>query len=108
MPLAPRVAVAFAAAVLALAPLATPTRAALTCPACTPLDDAGGPPHLGTWPLGLYPGASNTPPPAHAALAAAAAANVVPRGTSGAPSANGWIGLLSIGMSNTNQEFATF
>jgi FlgD Ig-like domain len=81
---------------------------AQTCPSCTPLDDVSGPPHRGVWLLGLYPGSSNAPPPAHAALATSAAANIVPRNASGAPSAAGWIGMLSIGMSNTNQEFATF
>src|SRR6185503_2883415 len=62
----------------------------------------------GTWAPGLYPNLSNTPPPAHLALATAAAAGVVPRDAAGAPNFSGWIGFLSIGMSNCNQEFATF
>jgi len=101
--------VATAATFVAIAlVIASSPAVAQTCPTCVPLDDAGGPPHLGVWPLGLYPGASNVPPPAHAALAAAAAASVVPRDAAGAPSASGWIGMLSIGMSNCNQEFAAF
>jgi hypothetical protein len=87
--------------------VATPV-GAQTCPSCVPLDDPSGPPHRGVWPLGLYPGSSNTPPPAHAALATTAVANIVPRDASGAANPSGWIGMLSIGMSNTNQEFSTF
>ena len=78
------------------------------CIGCTPLDDAGGAVYLGTSPPGLYPGPSNAPPPAHLALAMAATADVVPRDSNGAPHPFGWIGFLSIGMSNCNQEFATF
>ena len=58
--------------------------------------------------MGLYPGGANTPPTAHTTLAQAAAAQVVPRDAGGAPSAGGLIGFVSIGMSNTNQEFAAF
>lgn len=57
---------------------------------------------------GLYLGGSNTPPPAHLANALAEAAQVVPRDAAGLPSANGRIGLVSIGMSNTTHEFAHF
>lgn len=84
-----------------------PGAGAQPCPACTPLTDLAAPPHLG-YPMGLYPGGSNTPPAAHLARALAAAAQVVPRDAAGAPSVHGLIGFLSIGMSNTNQEFAAF
>ena len=87
---------------------ATQTCFAQACIGCTPLDDAAGPAYLGLYPLGLYPGGTNTPPLAHLALALAAASNVVPRSTDGAPDANGRIGFLSIGMSNANQEFAAY
>ncbi len=80
---------------------------AQTCSACVPLDDTAGPPHRGHA-LGLYGPGANTPPAAHQSLAAAAAARVVPRDATGAPSPNGLIGWLAIGMSNTNQEFAAF
>ena len=78
------------------------------CSECTPLDASAGPAYLGQYALGLYPGGSNTPPAAHRARALEAAAQVVPRGASGAADANGVIGFISIGMSNTNQEFAAF
>ncbi len=92
----------------ALAVIAPPAANASPCIGCTPLDDAGGPPYLGTYPLGLYAGGTNSPPPAHLALALGASANVVPRNASGAADPNGLIGFIAIGMSNTNQEFATF
>jgi len=53
---------------------------------------------------GLYPG-GNTMPSAHAVAGAARARNVVPRGDTGNPSPNGRIVLMSIGMSNTTQEW---
>jgi FlgD Ig-like domain len=81
---------------------------AQACVGCTPLDDAGGPPYLGVYPLGLYAGGTNSPPAAHLALAMSAAGAVVPRDASGNPDPNGLIGFVAIGMSNTNQEFATF
>ncbi len=81
---------------------------AQACIGCTPLDDAGGPAYLGVYPLGLYPGAINTPPASHLALALQNGANVVPRDAAGAPDSDGLIGFLSIGMSNCNQEFAVF
>lgn len=100
---------ALAAILAAAATLAAPSlAAAFPCTGCTPLDDAGGPPYLGAYPLGLYAGGTNAPPPAHLALAMTASAGVVPRDASGAPDPDGLIGFIAIGMSNTNQEFATF
>jgi len=93
---------------LALVPFEARVASATPCVGCTPLDDAAGPPYLGAYPLGLYAGGTNTPPPAHLALALGAAANVVPRDASGAADPDGLIGFIAIGMSNTNQEFATF
>ena len=46
---------------------------AQACVGCTPLDDAGGPPYQGVYPLGLYAGGTNSPPAAHLALAMNAA-----------------------------------
>lgn len=57
---------------------------------------------------GLYPGGVNALPPAHLALGLAQAAQVVPRDASGTPAAGGRIVLLSVGMSNTSQEFTAF
>ena len=57
---------------------------------------------------GLYGGGRNQPPEAHAKAAAAAAASIAPLDSEGKPSADGKIVLMSIGMSNTTQEFSRF
>ncbi|MHB8839959.1 MAG: hypothetical protein ACYC7F_13530, partial [Gemmatimonadaceae bacterium] len=54
---------------------------------------------------GLYPNGAITMPSAHAAVGAAFARNVRPLNSAGEPDANGKIVLLSVGMSNTTQEF---
>lgn len=54
---------------------------------------------------GLYPSGSNTMPSAHAALGTTFAKNIGPLNAAGQPAANGKIVLLSVGMSNTTQEF---
>jgi hypothetical protein len=77
------------------------------CPTCTPLEDLAGPPHRGLA-LGLYGPGTNLPTASHRALADAAGLAVVPRDAAGSPSPHGLIGMLSIGMSNTNQEFSPF
>jgi hypothetical protein len=57
---------------------------------------------------GLYGGGSNHPPEAHLKAALAAAAKVVPLDAGGQPAAGGKVVLMSIGMSNTTQEFSRF
>lgn len=57
---------------------------------------------------GLYGGGRNEPPARHRQAAVAEAAAVVPRNARGEPSADGKIALVSIGMSNTSQEFSAF
>lgn len=57
---------------------------------------------------GLYPGGGNAAPPAQRALAQARAAEIGPRDPGGAPDPAGRVVLLSIGMSNTTQEFSAF
>src|SRR2546430_2616020 len=69
-----------------------------------PLPDLAGNSYKG-FVGGLYPGGSNTEPVAHAAAGQARAQAVTPLDASGAPSAGGKVVLLSLGMSNTTQEF---
>jgi hypothetical protein len=57
---------------------------------------------------GLYGGGQNEPPAALRAAALAEAARIVPLGRDGQPAKDGKIVLLSIGMSNTTQEFSRF
>jgi hypothetical protein len=57
---------------------------------------------------GLYGGGRNQPPPALQDRAGKAAAAVVPLDPEGKPVAGGKVVLLSIGMSNTTQEFSVF
>lgn len=58
---------------------------------------------------GLYGDGKNEPPEAHAKLASAAAAQIQPLDADGKPDAqSGRIVLMSIGMSNTTQEFSRF
>ena len=57
---------------------------------------------------GLYGGGSNTPPKEHAARAKAATEKIAPLDKDGKAASDGKIGLLSIGMSNTTQEYTAF
>lgn len=57
---------------------------------------------------GLYPAGANTPPAAYATEGRRAAAEIVPRSASGQADPAGKVVLLSIGMSNTTQEFSQF
>jgi len=82
---------------------------------------AGGP-RTGTTPLtemgakdaykgedgGLYGEGRNEPPEAHAAAAKSEAEKIQPLDADGKPSKSGKVVLLSIGMSNTTQEFSRF
>jgi hypothetical protein len=57
---------------------------------------------------GLYPGGKNECPRDHEVAGLALAKQVQPLDTEGRPSPDGKIILLSVGMSNTTQEFSTF
>jgi len=57
---------------------------------------------------GLYPNGANDRPAAHEAAGVALAKTVRPLDRAGEPSSSGRIVLLSIGMSNTTQEFTAF
>lgn len=106
---------AFAAVLVALAVVATASAqqggAAANCAGTqigfTPLPDLGKRTYRGHR-GGLYPNGSNTLPPAYLKRGLAAARQVGPRAADGTPSPSGSIVLLSIGMSNTSQEFSAF
>ncbi len=70
-----------------------------------PLIDMGSATYFGL-PGGLYP-AGNTVPAAHATAGAARARNIRPRSFNGNPNSNGKFVLLSIGLSNTTQEWCS-
>lgn len=72
-----------------------------------PISDLGTGLYLGQYQGGLYPGGGNDPPPAHFAEGRARALAVLPRDTLGNPSVTGTVVLMSIGMSNTTQEFCS-
>jgi len=57
---------------------------------------------------GLYPSGLNTPPRSHRDAGKALARRIVPLDANGQPSETGKLVLLSIGMSNTTQEFTAF
>ena len=73
-----------------------------------PLNDLGAGTHLGSQ-GGLYPDGSNQMPTAHAQAGLEIAQTIQPLSPTGqVDEANGRIVLLSIGMSNTSQEFIVF
>jgi hypothetical protein len=71
-----------------------------------PLNDLGAGTYLG-FPGGLYAGGSNAVPAAHDAAGLLRANAVTPLDASGNADVNGKIVLLSIGMSNTTQEYCS-
>ena len=70
----------------------------------SPINDLGTGTYLG-FQGGLYPGGDNSPSSDHLGAGLAHAGSVVARDTFGNPSPPGKIVLVSIGMSNTTQEF---
>ncbi len=73
----------------------------------TPLNDLGAGLYLGQFQGGLYPQGVNAPPTAHRAAGLERARTITPRDTAGDPDPVGSYVLLSIGMSNTTQEFCS-
>lgn len=73
----------------------------------TPINDLGAGLYQG-FAGGLYPNGQNSPPAGHLSAAMSMAQQIVPRDGTGAPDASGWIGMLSVGLSNTCHEYAVF
>ncbi len=98
------------AILLALGTPISPARAAdctRTETGLQPLTELIGGDHMGQ-PGGLYPGVRNSTPPGHLALAMQRADRIQALDAAGNPDPAGSVVLLSVGMSNTTQEFSTF
>lgn len=78
---------------------------ARTSTGLVPISDLGTGLYLGRYQGGLYPGGLNQMPPAHESAGKIRAARIQPLDVNGLPAANGRYVLLSIGMSNTTQEY---
>ncbi len=103
---------AFAAILTVAGPGAVAISRAAQCDSTSkgfvPLIDLGTGTYIG-FEGGLYPGGGNVPPAAHLAAGIDEAHAIEPLDSLGVPDpANGWIVLLSIGMCNTSQEYASF
>jgi len=73
----------------------------------TPLTDLGSGSYQGQR-GGLYPTGGNVPPPAHLDAGLKVARTIQPLDAAGQPSVSGRYVFVSIGMSNTTQEFSAF
>lgn len=73
----------------------------------TPLTDLAAGTYLGQA-GGLYPGGSNSAPGAHLSVGMSLAASIGPLDRDGLPDPAGRYALISVGMSNTTQEFQAF
>lgn len=71
------------------------------------LTDMAGGFYLGLFPGGLYPNGANVLPATHSNVGVARGSQVQPLDVNGNPSPTGKYVLLSIGMSNTTQEFCS-
>lgn len=74
----------------------------------TPINDLGAANYLNLFQGGLYPNGSNQIPRQHALEGWSRALAIRPLDVNGNPSPNGRYVFLSIGMSNTSQEFSAF
>ena len=73
-----------------------------------PINDLGAGLYLGQFEGGLYASGVNAPPPQHAGAGLQRSQNITPRSAEGNPDPNGKYVLLSVGMSNTTQEYSRF
>jgi len=89
------------------APTSTQQGCSRTSVGLTPLSDVSGAAYQGQ-PLGLYPGGTNFVPSAHLADGVSLARAVTAMDAQGRPSSSGRYAFVSIGMSNTTQEFSVF
>ncbi len=87
--------------------LALPPDCNRTSVGLTPLNDLGPGLYLGQFQGGLFEAGSNQMPVGHFAAGMTSAAAVVPRNADGQPAAGGRAVLLSIGLSNTTQEWCS-
>jgi len=96
-----------ATAALGTCPLIVRADCSLTHTGNVPLDDLGPGTYNGFM-GGLYPNGANTRPPEHNSAGLVIASQVVPLDALGHPnSVTGKIVMISVGMSNTTEEFAT-
>lgn len=102
-----RVLAALAALALTAGPAMAGGNCSVTSVGRTPLTDLGAGFYQGHQ-GGLYPGGANTRPALHESNGLAIANSIAPLDTFGAPDPSGRVVLISIGMSNTTQEFSTF
>ena len=103
----PKITLVGAVLVFALQPHAFGRDCSMTSVGFIPINDLGS----GTYSMfqgGLYPGGTNVRPASHESAGLALAQSIQPMDTDGNPDANGRYVLLSIGMSNANQEFEVF
>src|SRR6266446_3184791 len=95
------------AAIIVTWPIFARADCSLTSTGNVPLDDLGPGMYQG-FEGGLYPNGANTRPPGHDASGLAIASQILPLNSSGNPDPiNGKIVFISVGMSNTTQEFAS-
>jgi len=95
-----------AAAVLGTCPLIARADCSLTSTGNVPLDDLGQGTY-GGFAGGLYPNGANTRPAQHNSSGLTIASEVRPLNASGSPDPNGKIVMISVGMSNATEEFAS-
>jgi hypothetical protein len=74
-------------------------------PGGLPLTDLGISSYLNSFQGGLYPNGLNSVPPTHDSVGRVRVGLIQPRATNGVPNAGGKYVVLSIGMSNTSQEW---